>query len=333
VPLTAIIRNLLFFGLLLLTFPTAVLAQCASNASSCVTCHESQGQFPVLQSEATWHIDHGFGDLCAGCHGGDPESPQKDLAHQGLRNPLADAAVSCAGCHTNAEELATSYRALERPKRSPSVAPVSNQNDLDSGITIVDGFLVAAMLLLSLVIFRLIRPRQKSWGELLRDPEWNPYLAGGLLGSVVAFSAIVCGRPLAASGAFDRLAAYPGQALFPESQYYQFIMSPGITWQVWMIVGLLGGSFVSSKLSGQARLRWLPDTQWVERFGTSRTTRFVLAFLGAVLVQLGAGIAGGCTSGLAISGGAVLAPGAFIFMAGMFLGGIPTALFWYRGRS
>ena len=56
------------------------------------------------------------------------------------------------------------------------------------------------------------------------------------------------------------------------------------------------------------------------------------AFIGAVLVQFGAGIAGGCTSGLAISGGAVLAPGAFIFMAGMFLGGIPTALLWYRGR-
>jgi hypothetical protein len=29
----------------------------------------------------------------------------------------------------------------------------------------------------------------------------------------------------------------------------------------------------------------------------------------------------------------VLAPGAFLFMAGMFAGGIPTAWLWYRGRA
>jgi hypothetical protein len=56
---------------------------------------------------------------------------------------------------------------------------------------------------------------------------------------------------------------------------------------------VLGGSFLSSRLSGEARLRWLPDTQ---------------------------------------SGGAVLAPAAFVFVAGMFTGGIATALLWYRGR-
>ena len=56
----------------------------------------------------------------------------------------------------------------------------------------------------------------------------------------------------------------------------------------------------------------------------------LVGFAGAVLVQLGADIAGGCTSGLAISGGAVLAPAAFVFMAGMFAGGIPTAWLWSR---
>ena len=33
-------------------------AQCASNASSCVTCHETQGLRPVLQSVQPWHVDH-----------------------------------------------------------------------------------------------------------------------------------------------------------------------------------------------------------------------------------------------------------------------------------
>jgi len=80
-------------------------------------------------------------------------------------------------------------------------------------------------------------------------------------------------------------------------------------------------------------VRWLPDTQCQPRFGTSRGLRLAIAFFGAVLVQVGAGIAGGCTSGLAISGGSVLAPAAFLFMAGMFAGGIPTAWLWYRGRA
>jgi len=149
---------------------------------------------------------------------------------------------------------------------------------------------------------------------------------------VVPVSEVVFGRPLSAAGAFDKLAAYVGQPLFSSSRYYRYVMSPGITWQVWLMVGALGGAFASSRLAGQARLRWLPDTQWVPRFGTSRWRRVALAFAGAMLVQIGAGIAGGCTSGLAISGGAVLAPAAFLFMAGMFAGGMPTAWLWYRGR-
>jgi len=174
---------------------------------------------------------------------------------------------------------------------------------------------------------------RRPLGAWLREKTWSPYAAGALLGLVVAYSEVFCGRPLAASGAFDKLAAYPGRWLFPSSQYYRYVMSPGITWQVWLVVGLLVGSFASSRLSGEARWRWLPDTQWQERYGPSRALRLGIAFVGAVLVQVGAGIAGGCTSGLAISGGAALSPGAFVFMAGMFAGGIPAAWLWYRGRA
>jgi hypothetical protein len=190
--------------------------------------------------------------------------------------------------------------------------------------------------LLGLAFYFVLRKKGKprrpfvAW---LRDKSWSPYVAGTLLGVVVAFSEVIFGRPLSASGAFDKLAAYLGQRLFPTSQYYGHIMTPGLTWQVWLIVGVLVGAFASSKLSGEVRPRWLPDTQWQPRFGNSRARRLIVAFFGAVLVQVGAGIAGGCTSGLAISGGAALAPAAFVFMAGMFAGGIPTAWLWYRGRD
>jgi hypothetical protein len=84
--------------------------------------------------------------------------------------------------------------------------------------------------------------------------------------------------------------------------------------------------------SGTFRLRWNDDPLWQKVFGSSRLKRFVIGFFSAVIIQYGAGIAGGCTSGLAISGGQLLAPSAFLFMAGMFASGIVAALLVYRRR-
>lgn len=324
-----------------LALARSAYAQCTSNASSCVTCHETQGLRPVLRSAQPWHIDHGFGDLCASCHAGDPATPAKERAHLGLRHPLADPVASCAGCHANdASARAERYHAVVTsattpvPPPSPPSTPSTPSRGGTSTADRVLGILAALLAVaLYFVLRRDLAGARRPLTAWLRDKTWSPYAAGVLLGLVVAFSEVICGRPLAASGAFDKLAAYPGRWLFPTSQYYGHVMSPGITWQVWLIVGVIAGSFASSKLSGEARLRWLPDTQWQPRFGTSRTLRLVIAFSGAVFVQLGAGIAGGCTSGLAISGGAALAPAAFLFMAGMFAGGIPTAWLWYRGKG
>lgn len=256
----------------------------------------------------------------------------------GVRRPLVDPVLSCAGCHaTDAAARAERYlAALTASIPADRIAPAAPPRVRPSASN-ADRVLAAISLLLALALFVVLRRRPaspgRSIGAWLRDKTWSSYAAGTLLGLVVAFSEVVCGRPLAASGAFDKLAAYLGRWLFPSSQYYGHVMSPGITWQVWLIVGVLAGSFASSKLSGEARLRWLPDTQWQARFGPNRMLRMAIAFGGALFVQIGAGIAGGCTSGLAISGGAALAPAAFLFMAGMFAGGIPVARIMYRRRS
>ena len=329
-------------GLTLLERPAH--AQCASNASTCVSCHETQGVRPGSQTEQPWHVDHGFGDLCASCHAGDPASPARELAHLGMRQPLAAPESPCVGCHTDeSSALAERYlaaAATTAPSASPTPSPTEQRATPSTGATAsstADKVLAALAAVLTIALYLALRRtlpgERRSLGAWLRAKAWSPYSAGGLLGLVVAFSEVVYGRPLAASGAFDKLAAYVGRWLFPSSQYYGHIMTPGITWQVWIVIGVLAGSFASSKLSGEARRRWLPDTQWEPRFGGSRKRRLAIAFSGAVLVQFGAGIAGGCTSGLAISGGAALAPAAFLFMAGMFAGGIPAAWLWYRGRA
>lgn len=310
-------------------------AQCTSNASTCSTCHTTQGVRPAFPAAQPWHADHAFADLCGACHGGDPLADEPLVAHAGLRDPLSDPARSCAGCHDDAAARVERYLA-SRPNTSSAepvvpdepVPPAPSANRANRILALVAGALAVALV----VALRRPKALPPLW-DWAREKTWSPYHAGILLGLVVAITEVGLGRPLAASGAFDKLAAYPGAALFPDSPYYAHVLSPGITWQVWLIVGVLLGAFTSSKLAGEVRVRWLPDTQWEPRFGGSRGLRLALAFTGAVLVQVGAGIAGGCTSGLAISGGAVLAPAAFLFMAGMFAGGIPTAWLWYRGRG
>ena len=62
----------------------------------------------------------------------------------------------------------------------------------------------------------------------------------------------------------------------------------------------------------------------------SNRFRYVLALAGGILTGIGARLARGCTSGLALSGGAVLSVGAFVFMMSVFAAGFIGAYFMRR---
>lgn len=173
----------------------------------------------------------------------------------------------------------------------------------------------------------------------LRRDLWSPYAAGFLLGLVGIATVWLSGNLLGASGAFENLAGLIGKALAPaqfDNIYFNFIMPPGFTFGVVMLIGLFFGGMLGAASSGT--LLWgkknaaNSDEQWKRIFGPQTWKRWLLAFLGAIILEYAAGIAGGCTSGLAISGGMLLAPAAFLFIAGMFASGIVTALLIYRRR-
>lgn len=171
--------------------------------------------------------------------------------------------------------------------------------------------------------------------SLLRQKTWSPYLAGALLGLVYIVSISLAGIVPGASGAFENLVGLAATVVAPAlagNTYFRFVMPPGITWEVVMLAGVVVGSFVSAKLSGSFRWSAVPDLQWRSVFGQSVWKRWLVAFAGGAIIEYGAGIAGGCTSGLAVGGGLFLAPAAFIFIAGMFISGIPTAMIMYRRR-
>ena len=171
--------------------------------------------------------------------------------------------------------------------------------------------------------------------SLLTQETWSPYLAGGLLGVVGLLAVGLSNHLLGASGGFENLAGMAGKAVAPaafDNLYFNFVMPAGITWNVVLLVGIFFGGMLGALSARTWRWRSMPDKQWIEAFGPSRAKRWGMAFLGGAVLQYAAGIAGGCTSGLAISGGMLLAPAAFLFIAGMFASGILTALIVYRAR-
>ncbi len=171
--------------------------------------------------------------------------------------------------------------------------------------------------------------------ELLKKKEWSPYLAGTMLGLVYILSIAIGSIIPGASGAFENIGGLIARAMHPalaQNTYFRFVMPPGITTAVMMLLGIFLGAFISARLSGDFKLQSVPDPQWRRVFGDSLGKRWIIAFLGGIILEFGAGIAGGCTSGLAIGGGLFLAPGAFIFIGAMFLSGIPVAMLMYRRK-
>jgi hypothetical protein len=175
--------------------------------------------------------------------------------------------------------------------------------------------------------------------DYIRKESWSPYVAGILLGIAGILAVLLSNSLLGASGAFENVAGLIGKAIAPsafDNMYFNFIMPPGITWGVVLLIGVFFGGMLGAATSGT--LKWgkkdaaNSDELWKKIFGPQVWKRWVLAFLGAIVLEYGAGIAGGCTSGLAISGGMLLAPAAYLFIAGMFASGIVTALIIYRKR-
>ena len=158
---------------------------------------------------------------------------------------------------------------------------------------------------------------------------WSPYAAGVLLGIVGILTVALAQRLLGASGGFENLAAYIGKAISPDNTYFNYMMPAGITYPVVLLVGIFFGGMLGALSSGTFKFRTMDDEQWKITYGKQTWKRWLLLFIGGIIVEFAAGIAGGCTSGLAISGGMLLAPAAFLFIAGMFISGIITALIVY----
>jgi hypothetical protein len=157
-------------------------------------------------------------------------------------------------------------------------------------------------------------------------PYWPPLAAGALLALALVLAYAVTGHGLGASGLFARLAAAAGLLVAPDATaanpYLGGFARADVldSWISWQVLGLGIGALAGSLWSG----RFQATTE--RGSGVSRTMRLAMAFAGGVLVGAGARLARGCTSGLGLSGGAVLSVSAFVFLLAFFAAGFLTMM-------
>jgi uncharacterized membrane protein YedE/YeeE len=150
-------------------------------------------------------------------------------------------------------------------------------------------------------------------------PYANPYVAGFALGLVLLAAFVVMGRGLGASGAFASSAAGAVSAVAPtraESNVYfaRYLGGEG-PWRDWLLIEIAGvaiGGFLSALVAGRLRI----DIERGPRF--SNRSRLTSAFVAGGVMGLGAVLARGCTSGQALTGGALLSVGSWLFIIGAF---------------
>jgi hypothetical protein len=159
---------------------------------------------------------------------------------------------------------------------------------------------------------------------------WSPYLAGVGLGLTLLAAFVIAGQGLGASRAFTVVAGTGIKAILPAytatlsylSKYLE--LSPFRDWTVVEVSGLLFGALAGVLLSGGFKVRF------DRAAGMSVVTRVMTAFGGGIILGFASRLARGCTSGVALTGGAQFALSGWVFVIAMFGSGFLFAALFRR---
>jgi uncharacterized membrane protein YedE/YeeE len=157
---------------------------------------------------------------------------------------------------------------------------------------------------------------------------WPPLAAGVALGLVLLLTFLMSGHGLGASGAFTDVVAGAGLTLAPEATRANAYLGPKVadgnpvgSWMTWEVLGVFIGALIAAFMAGRFRVQ----LDGARSVGTPQ--RVVRALAGGLLAGFGARVAGGCTSGLGLSGAATLGIAAFVFLALFFATGLIVSRF------
>ena len=189
-------------------------------------------------------------------------------------------------------------------------------------------------------------------GRRTVKPFWPPMAAGIALGLALLFTFLITGHGLGASGAATDVVAGTGLAVAPAATQANLYLASKVadgnpigSWMTWEVLGLFIGALVAAFMAGRFRVqldgarsvgatprlvRALAGGLLAGRFhvqldgarSVGASGRIVRALAGGLLAGFGARVAGGCTSGLGLSGAAALGIAAFVFLALFFATGL-----------
>lgn len=150
--------------------------------------------------------------------------------------------------------------------------------------------------------------------HLLLEARWNPFATAAVIGVIATVGWVLS----AASGRNAGLGVTT-----PSAKLATFLTTANfdlIDWSVYFVLGLLIGSFIAAKASGEFRLR-VPDAPTV-----------VKAILGGIGMGVGAALAGGCTVGNGMVETAMHTWQGWVSLAFMVLGAGVAAKLTIRAR-
>ncbi|MFH2132956.1 MAG: YeeE/YedE thiosulfate transporter family protein [bacterium] len=163
-------------------------------------------------------------------------------------------------------------------------------------------------------------------------PYLNPYIGGIGIGTILFLSFFLIGKGLGGSGALTRLLAFSMDSVAPDytatidyfGRYLSGSIHPLDDWLVYMLVGIFVGGLVAGIRGKRMKAIMLKGDH------TTNKRRALTAFFGGILVATGARLAGGCTSGLALTGASVMAVAGWVFFLSVFVAGLSVAFFVRR---
>lgn len=178
-------------------------------------------------------------------------------------------------------------------------------------------------------IARSVPQEQTTVTTRQAKPYVNPYMGGILLGIVLFLSFFITGSGLGASGGLNRLLVVVEDAIAPghvDRVPYLIDMAGGDqnpldSWVVFVTIGVIVGGGIAGWRNNRTKFETVKGPR------ISNQTRWIMAFAGGAFMGFGARMARGCTSGQALSGGAVLSVGSWAFMFAVFIGAYALAYF------
>lgn len=158
-----------------------------------------------------------------------------------------------------------------------------------------------------------------------------PWASLGIVFGLVGAASILLWGPIGVSGTYPRLIGALARAVDPAyaaANPYLVKMGSLLRGETFLVIGLVIGGFLGARRDAVKA----PKVEHPHPGTETNATRYREAFLAGFLILFGARLAGGCTSGLIISGMTQLSIAGFVFAAGVFATGIGTAKLMQASR-